>query len=161
MVVGIRALLIEAIPIVQAQTRATERSPTVEESRIADAERIVIHGLRFGDRNGKLDRHSVPILDYGLQVIKQNPKSLIYLSVRCVRDKNQGCADSKLTRRRTRTVASYFEQRGISSHRIVVLEPGSALYFSTKSAGQTQTSEGRIEIVQLDLTNEVRLTEPL
>jgi len=154
-VVGICGLLIEAIPVVQAQTRASAGSPTIEEPRVASTERIVLHGLRFRARGGKLDRRSVAILDYALQIIKQNPKSLICLSVRCVRGKSQGCTDSKLIERRTRTVASYFEQRGISANRLVVLESGSAPYFPANSADQIQTSRGRIEIVQLDLTNEV------
>src|SRR5262249_22762251 len=100
-------------------------------------------------------RRSVPVLDYALQIIKQNPRSLIYLSVRCVRGKSQACTDSKLTELRTHTVASYFEQRGISANRLVVLEIGSAPYLFMNSGERTQTSPGRIEIVQLDLTNGV------
>ena len=88
LVAGAYALFVEAASVVQAQTRVIAGSPTVgsETPHVATAERIVVHGVRFRTRSDKIEKCSVPVLDYAVQIIKQNPESLIYIKVRSVQD---------------------------------------------------------------------------
>jgi outer membrane protein OmpA-like peptidoglycan-associated protein len=152
---GVYALFVDAASVVQAQTRVSAGSAIVRNAHVATAERIVLHGIRFRTRSDKIDKCSIPVLNYAVQVIKQNPDSLIYVKVRCVRDTNQECTsrNSKLTNRRTRAVASYFEQRGISANRLILLGSGSAPYTSNKGADNAQSPEQNLEFVQLDLAS--------
>ena len=90
LVAGAYALFIEAASVAQAQTRMIAGSPTVGSRTpdVATAERIVIHGVRFRGRSDKIDKCSVPVLDYTVQIIKHNPKSLLYVKVRSVEGAN-------------------------------------------------------------------------
>ena len=61
--------------------------------------------------------------------------------------------NSKLTNRRTRAVASYFEQRGISANRLILLGSGSAPHTSDQGADKAQSLKQNFEVVQLDLAS--------
>ncbi len=156
-VAGAYALSVEATSVVQAQTRVIAGSPIVGSgtSHVATAERIVLHGVRFRARSDKIDKCSVPVLDYAVQIIKQNPESLIYVKVRPVRDTSQEYTGrkSKLINRRTRAVASYFEQRGISANRLILLGSRSAPHTSAQGADNVQSLKQKFEVVQLDLAS--------
>jgi outer membrane protein OmpA-like peptidoglycan-associated protein len=97
----------------------------------------------------------VPVLDYAVQIIKQNPESLIYVKVRSVQDTSQEYTgrNSNLTNRRTRAVASYFEQRGISANRLILLGSGSAPHTSDQGADEAQSPKQNFEVVQLDVAS--------
>jgi outer membrane protein OmpA-like peptidoglycan-associated protein len=146
LVAGAYALFIEAASVAQAQTQAIAGSPLVgsEAPYLATAERIVLHGVRFQARSDKIDRCSVPVLDYAVQIIEQNPESLIYVRVRSIQGTSQEYTgrDFMLADRRTRAVASYFEQRGISASRLVLL-----------SSGSPRSLKHNFEVVQLDLAS--------
>ncbi len=45
-------------------------------------ERIILHDLRFQANSDKIDKFSVPVLDYTIQIIKENPEYLVYVRVR-------------------------------------------------------------------------------
>jgi Protein of unknown function DUF72 len=83
LVAGAYALFVEAASVVQAQTRVIAGSPTVgsETPHVATAERIVLHGVRFRARSDKIDKCSVPVLDYAVQIIRQNPESSLGFSL--------------------------------------------------------------------------------
>ena len=151
------ALFVEAASVVQAQTRVIAGSPIVGSGapHVAAAERVVLHGIRFRARSDKIDKCSVPVLDYAVQIIKQNPKSLIYVKVRSHQDTSQeyNGRSSKLTNRRTRAVASYFEQRGISANRLILPGSGSALHTADHGADKVQSLKQNFEVVQLDLAS--------
>jgi len=157
LVAGAYALFIEAASVVQAQTRVIAGSPTVGSGtpHVATAERIVLHGVRFRARSDKIDKCSVPALDYAVQTIKQHPASLIYVKVRPAQDTSQEYTgrNFKLTNRRTRAVASYFEQRGISANRLILLGSGSAPYTFDQGADKAQSAKQNFEVVQLDLAS--------
>lgn len=156
LVAGAYALFVEAASVVQAQTRVIAGSPTVgSETRHATAERIVLHGVRFRARSDKIDKYSVPVLDYAVQIIKQNPESLIYVKVRSVQGTSQEYTgrNPRLINRRTRAVASYFEQRGISANRLILLGSSNAPHTSDQGADKTQSLKQNFEVVQLDLAN--------
>ena len=158
LIAGAYALFVEAASVVQAQTREITGSPTVgsETPHVATAERIVLHGVRFRPRSDKIDKCSMPVLDYAVQTIKQNPESLIYVKVRSVQDTSQDTdRNSNLANRRTRAVASYFEQRGISANRLILLGSGSAPHTSDQSANKAQSLKRNFEVVQLDLASEL------
>ena len=89
LVAGAYALFVEAASVVQAQTRGIAGSPIVGSGAPHAAERVVLHGVRFRARSDKIDKCSVPVLDYAVQIIKQNPESLIYVKVRSVQDTSQ------------------------------------------------------------------------
>src|ERR1700751_1890211 len=105
-------LFVEGDPLTQAQTRVIAGSSIVgsEALRVATTERLVLHGVGFRPRSDEIDKRSVPVLNYAVQIIKQNPESLIYLKVRPIQDTSQGYKGRsyKLADRRTRAVASYF-----------------------------------------------------
>jgi outer membrane protein OmpA-like peptidoglycan-associated protein len=158
------ALFVEAASVVQAQTRVIARSPIVgsEAPHVATAERVVLHGVRFQARSDTIDKRSVPVLDYAVQIIKQNPESLIYVKVRSVQVKVRSVQNtsqeyngrnSKLTNRRTRAVARYFEQRGIYANRLILLGSGSAPPTSDQGADKVQSLKQNFEVVQLDLAS--------
>ena len=153
LVAGAYALFIEAASVVQAQTRVIAGSPTVGSGtpHVATAERIVLHGLHFRTRSYKIDKCSVPVLDFAIQIIKQNPESFIYVKVHSVQGKSRDYPDRNfnLTNRRTRAVASYFEQRGISANRLILLDSSNAPHTPDQGADQKQN----FEVVQLDLEN--------
>ena len=89
LVAGAYALFVEAASVVQAQTRVIAGSPIVGSGAPHTAERVVLHGVRFRARSDKIDKCSVPVLDYAVQIIKRNPESLIYVKVRSVQDTSQ------------------------------------------------------------------------
>jgi len=91
LIAGAYALFVEAASVVQAQTQVIAGSPTVgsETPHVATAERIVLHGVRFRPRSDKIDKCSVPVLDYAVKIIKQNPESLIYVKVSSTQDTRQ------------------------------------------------------------------------
>ncbi len=156
-VAGAYALSVEATSVVQAQTRVIAGSPIVGSgtSHVATAERIVLHGVRFRARSDKIDKCSVPVLDYAVQIIKQNPESLIYVRVRSIQDTRQEYTsrDFKLTSRRMRAVATYFEQRGIAANKLILLDSGSAPHTSDQRVDKAQRLSQNFEVVQLDLAS--------
>jgi outer membrane protein OmpA-like peptidoglycan-associated protein len=157
LVAGVYALFVEAIPVVHAQTRVIAGLPIVQSRmcHVAAAERIVLHGVRFQARSDKIDERSMPLLDYAAKIIKHNPESLIYVTVRSVRDTRQQSTgrDSTLSNRRARAVASYFEQKGISADRLSSLGSSSAPHASDQSADRAQSQKQNFEVVQLDVAN--------
>jgi outer membrane protein OmpA-like peptidoglycan-associated protein len=157
LVAGAYALFVEAAAVVQAQTRVIARSPIVgsEAPHVATAERVVLHGVRFRARSDTIDKRSVPVLDYAVQIIKQNPESVIYVRVRSVQNTSQEYdgRNSKLTNRRTRAVARYFERRGIYANRLILLGSGSAPHTSEQGANKVQSLKQNFEVVQLDLVS--------
>jgi hypothetical protein len=112
LVVGTYALFAEPASAVHAQTRVIAGSPTVGSgNHVATVERIVLHGVRFRTRSDKIDKCSVPLLDYAVQIVKHNPKSLLFVKVCSVEGTSQEYTgrNARLINRRTRAVASYFE----------------------------------------------------
>jgi outer membrane protein OmpA-like peptidoglycan-associated protein len=159
LVAGAYVLFVEAASVTQAQTRVIAGSRIVGSRtlHVATAERIVLHGVRFRARSDKIDKCSMPVLDYAVEIIKQNPESLIYVKVRSVQDTSQEYTgrNSNLTNRRTRAVVSYFEQRGVSANRLILLGSGSAPHTSDQSANKAQSLKRNFEVVQLDLASEL------
>jgi outer membrane protein OmpA-like peptidoglycan-associated protein len=153
LIVGAYALFVEAASVAQAQTRVFAGSPIVGSRTpyIATAERIVLHGVHFRAHSSKIERFSMPVLDYAVTIIKQNPGSLIYVKVGSIQNTSQEYTsrNSNLTNRRTRAVASYFEQRGISADRLVLTS-----HISHQGA-EAQSLKRKFEVVQLDLASEL------
>jgi outer membrane protein OmpA-like peptidoglycan-associated protein len=156
LVAGIYALFVAA-PVAQAQTRVIAGTPIVRSGtpHVATAERIVLHGVRFRAQSDKIDKRSMPLLDYAAQIIKRNPESFIYVKVRSAQDTSQEYAgrNSTLINRRTRAVASYFEQKGIPANRLILLGSASVPYTSDRGADKGQYLKQNFEVVQLDLAN--------
>jgi outer membrane protein OmpA-like peptidoglycan-associated protein len=155
LVAGAYALFVEGTPVVQAQTRVIAGSSTVGSGAPYTAERVVLHGVRFRAQSDKIDKCSMPVLDYAVEIIKENPESFIYVKVRSVQDTSHeyNGRNSELTNRRTRAVANYFEQRGISANRLILLGSDSAPHTSEQGADKVQRLKQNFEVVQLDLAN--------
>jgi outer membrane protein OmpA-like peptidoglycan-associated protein len=157
LVAGAYALFVQATSVVQAQTRVIAGPPTVgsEAPHVTTAERVVLHGVRFRARSDKIDKCSEPVLNYAVQVIRQNPESFIYVKVHSAQDTSPEYTGrrSKLTNRRTRAVASYFQQRGISADRLILLGSSSAPRTSDQGADKAQSLQQNFEVVQLDLAS--------
>ena len=157
LVAGAFALFVEAASVVQAQTRVIAGSLPVRSGApcASTAERIVLHGVRFQAQSSRIDKSSVPVLDYAVQIIKRNPESLIYVKVWSDQGTSQEYAgsNSKLTNRRTQAVASYFERRGISGNRLILLGSGSASHTSDQGADKAQSPKQNFEVVQLDVAS--------
>lgn len=149
------ALCVGAAPIVEAQVLAMGESTTIGAERLSGAmpERIILHGLRFQANSDQIDKSSVPVLDYTIQIILANPEYLVYVRVRSIRYSKQSDIDRELTARRTEVVASYFEQKGISARRLVLLDPGGAPYAFNKGAAKVQHMKNS-EVLQLDFASE-------
>jgi outer membrane protein OmpA-like peptidoglycan-associated protein len=161
--VGAYALFIGAIPVAKAQVpaRVPAQVPAMEGSTTVgsaapdavSAERIVLHGLRFQAHSNKIDKSSVPMLDYVVQIIKENPESLVYVKSRSDQHRSSELRSAELTNRRAQAVASYFEQKGISANRLVLLGSGSAPYTVNDGARKIQNLKN-FEVVQLDFATE-------
>ena len=155
--VGACALFVEVAYLVQAQTPVIAGPPPVGSGApyVATAERIVLHGVRFQAQSSRIDESSVPVLDYAVQIIKRNPESLIYVKVRSDQGTSQEytARNYNLTNRRTRAVVSYFEQRGVSANRLILLGSGSAPHTSEQGADKVQSLKQNFEVVQLDLVS--------
>jgi len=97
----------------------------------------------------------VPVLDYTIQIIKGNPEYLVYVKMQSIQHSNQSDIDSnsELTARRTQVVARYFEQKGISAKRLVLLDPGGAPYAFNEGAAKVQHMKNS-EVLQLDFASE-------
>lgn len=143
---SVYALFVEAACLVQAQTPVMAGSPPVGSGApsVATTERIVLHGVRFQAQSHRIDKCSVPILDYAVQILKRSPESLIYVKVRGVQGRSQenNSRNSTLTNRRARSVVSYFEQRRISATGLVLL-----------SSGSPRSPKPNFEVVQLELAS--------
>jgi outer membrane protein OmpA-like peptidoglycan-associated protein len=144
--VGAYALFIEAACLVQARTPVIAGPPPVGSGApyVATAERIVLHGVRFQAQSDRIDKFSLPILDYAVQILKRNPESLIYVKVRSAQDTSQEYTyhNSTLTNRRTRAVVNYFERRGITASRLSLL-----------SSDSPRSLKQNFEVVQLELAS--------
>jgi outer membrane protein OmpA-like peptidoglycan-associated protein len=152
------ALFVEAAPVVQAQMRVIAGSATIKSGKphVAAAERIVLHGVRFPARSAKIDRCSIPVLDYAAHIIRQNPESLIYLKVHFEnRSQEYTSSNSELANRRAQAVASYFERRGVSANRLILVDSGGTPYISGKVAEKAQSPKQNLEVVQLDIASEL------
>ena len=82
----------------------------------------------------------MPVLDYTIQIIKGNSEYLVYVKMQSIPHSNQSDIDSnsELTARRTQVVARYFEQKGISAKRLILLDPGGAPYAFNEGAAKVQ-----------------------
>jgi hypothetical protein len=149
LIAGAYALFVEAASVVQAQTRVIAASPIIGSGtpHIATAERIVLHGVHFRAQSER-------VLDYAVKIIKQNPESLIYVKIRSVQNTSQEYTNRNpsLSNRRTRAVASYFEQRGIPANRLILLGSGGAPH-TDQEADKAHSLKRKFEVVQLDLAN--------
>jgi hypothetical protein len=54
-------------------------SPTVKQSRVAPAKRIVLHGVHFRTPSDKIDKSSLAVLDTAVTIVKENPNILFML----------------------------------------------------------------------------------
>jgi hypothetical protein len=148
---------VEAASVVHGQTRGIASSPMVVSGNppVATAERIVLHGVHFRTLSDRIDKRSMPVLDYAVQTIKQSPESLIYVKVQCTQDTSRKCTgrEFKLASRRTRAVASYFEQRGAFAGRLVLVASDAALYASAKDGNKAKNVQQNLELVQLDVVS--------
>jgi outer membrane protein OmpA-like peptidoglycan-associated protein len=155
LIAGAYALFVGAVSVAQAQTRVITGPRTAESGapHVATADRIVLHGVRFRARSDKIDKRTMPLLDYAAQAIKQNPESLIYVKVRSSQNTSQEYTgrNSALVNRRIQAVASYFEHKGISANKLILLSSGSAPHASDKSADKAHNYKQDVEVVQLDL----------
>ncbi len=151
------ALCVGTAPVVHAQVLAMGESTTIGSETLSGTipERIILDGLRFQANSDKIDKSSVPLLDYTIQIIKENPEYLVYVRVRSIQHSNQSDIDrnSGLTARRTEVVAGYFEQKGISDKRLVLLDPGGAPYAFNEGAAKVQYMKNS-EVLQLDFASE-------
>ena len=142
---GAYALFVEAACLAQARTPVIAGSPRVGSGApyVATAERIVLHGVRFQAQSDRIDKFSLPILDYAVQILKRSPESPIYVKLRSAQDTSQEYTYHNSTlNRRTRAVASYFEQRGISASRLVLL-----------SSDSPRSLKQNFEVVRLELAS--------
>ena len=120
-------------------------------SNVTIAARIVLHGVRFQTHNDRIDKSSLTVLDYGVQILKRSPEPLVYVEVRIAGDRRQEYigGSSTLTNRRARAVVSYFEQKGISASRLVLLDPGNPPHTPNQDAAKARSLEQNVEVVQL------------
>jgi len=150
-------LCAEASSMPHGSTRVIASSPMPVSGSpdVATVERVVLHGVRFQNQSDRIDKRSVPVLDYAVQTIKQNPKSLIYVKVRCIHGMSKNCTGRELllVNRRTQAVASYFQQRGVSASRLILLGSGTSPYDSEGSGDTAKSVKQNFEVVQVDLVS--------
>jgi hypothetical protein len=81
LIVGTYVLLIEVAGLVQAQTRviAGSTSKGYGAANVTIAARIVLQGVCFQIQNDSIDKSSLPVLDYGVQILKGSPEPLVYV----------------------------------------------------------------------------------
>ena len=153
LIAGSYVLLVAAAGLVQAQTRVIAGSPPKGSGApdVTLAARIVLHGVRFQTQNDRIDKRSLPVLDCGAQILKRSTEPLVYVEVHIAGDRRQDSisGSSTLTNRRARTVVSYFEQKGISASRLVLLDPGNPPHAPNQDAAKARSLGQNAEVVQL------------
>jgi hypothetical protein len=142
---GAYALFVEAACLAQARTPVIAGPPPVGSGApyVATAERIVLHGVVF---KLKATGSTSSPCRYWITQCKssnevQNHLSTLRSGLPRIQAKST-CRNCTLTNPRTRAVASYFEQRGISASRLVLL-----------SSGSPRSLKQNFEVVQLDLAS--------
>ena len=93
------------------QLQVLGASPPAEDSspEMAVSKRLVLHDVSV--TGSEIAPASRPVLDYAVQVLRQYPATLVYVS---------GQGDPAAVRRQARAVAQYLEQRGIAANRLVL-----------------------------------------
>jgi len=153
LVAGVFALLIGAVPVALAQTQVGSGSPTVEQYRSAPAERIVLHGVYLRTSSDKIGKSSLAVLNTAVAIIKENPNSFVYVTVRGL--PNEACNPKpKQIDRQMRVVATYFVRRGISADRLITVTSKDTKYAS-RADNAAHSSEPTLVIVQLDLISDM------
>jgi hypothetical protein len=76
---------------------------------------LVLHGMRFKDKNGALDQGSKELLDYAAELLKTNPDMMVSISEHREDHSSGACGLSPV---QSQAIASYIEQRGIASNRL-------------------------------------------
>jgi hypothetical protein len=151
LVAGACLLLVEAPALVQAQTQMITSPDGSGAPNVAIAERIVLHGVCFQARSDKIDKRSLPVLDYGAQVLKRSPEPLVYVEVPLARDRRENHVDgsSMLTDRRERALMGYLERRGVSAGRLVLLGADNSTRALNQDAADARSLDQKVEVVQL------------
>jgi outer membrane protein OmpA-like peptidoglycan-associated protein len=146
-------LLVESVWPVQAQTRAIVRwsQSGSYAATITKAARIVIHGVRFQSEDEKIDQRSLPVLNCGARILKQNTEPLVYVEVHIVGDRRQDSVsgNSTLTKRRAHAVVTYLERRGVSPGRLILLGSGNTAHSAKQDDAEAQSPERNVEVVRL------------
>ena len=157
LIAAVYILLVGIVYVAEAQTRVIAGSRITGFGAPHTAERVVLHSVRFRARSDKIDKCSVPVLDYALQIINQNPESLVYVKILPVHNATQEYtgSSSSLIIRRTRAVTSYFEHRGISANRLILLDSGGSPHTPHQGADKAQSLRRNFEVVQLELASEL------
>jgi hypothetical protein len=124
---GAYTLFVEAACLVQAQTPVIAGSPPDGSGApyVATAERIVLHGVAFRAQSDGIDKCSLPILGYAVQILKRNPESLTYVKVRSAQDTSQEYTyhNSTLTNRHAGSGKLFRAERNLCQQ-IVLLSSG-------------------------------------
>jgi outer membrane protein OmpA-like peptidoglycan-associated protein len=146
-------LFVEHSGPLQAQTHVIASSPP-DSSGVPDATiagRIVLHGVRFQTQSDKIDKRSLPVLDYGAQILRGSPESLIYVEIHFTSDSKENYigGNSALSNRRARTLVRYFGQRGVSAARLVLLATGNATSMPNQDGAEVRGLEQNVQVVQL------------
>jgi outer membrane protein OmpA-like peptidoglycan-associated protein len=146
-------LFLEHAGLVQAEPHGIASSPPNWSGapNVTIAERVVLHGVCFQTQSEKLDKRSLPVLDYGALVLRRSPAPLVYVEVHIVGDsrENHIGGSSTLTNRRARTLVRYFQQRVVSASRLVLLGAGNASRTPNQDGAQAQGPVQNVQVVQL------------
>jgi hypothetical protein len=76
---------------------------------------LILHGVRFDLTTGQLDDRSKALLDYAVELLKENPELIVTVVQNREDDPNSACG---LSRDQTQIVASYIEHRGVPAARL-------------------------------------------
>jgi outer membrane protein OmpA-like peptidoglycan-associated protein len=105
------ALFAGSAPAHAEQLQVLGASPPAQDSspEMAVSKRLVLHDVKV--TGSEIAPASRPVLDYAVQMLRQYPATLVYIS---------GQGDPAAVRRQARAVAQYLEQRGIAANRLVL-----------------------------------------
>jgi outer membrane protein OmpA-like peptidoglycan-associated protein len=97
-------------PVNAAQNPAASAGSGATISKPAFSKRLVLHGISFDSKTGRLADGSKAVLDDAAEFLKSNPDTIVFVGEKSPAESTASCG---LSRAEARTIASYMKQRGV------------------------------------------------
>jgi outer membrane protein OmpA-like peptidoglycan-associated protein len=112
-------------------------SPAAQETgaETTPGQRLILHDVTLRGSSLSIEPDSRPVLDYAVQLLRENPTTLIYVS---------GQGEPAAVQRQAKAVARYLRHHGVAANRVV-------LETSIASASQTANGSDANGVVVLNL----------
>jgi outer membrane protein OmpA-like peptidoglycan-associated protein len=129
-----------------APTATPAPPPPPPAAAVPTSQKIVLRGVHFDFNKSFIRAEDEPVLDEGVDVLKQNPNVAVNVNGYC--DAIGGDAyNLKLSQRRAAAVVGYLAGHGISASRLSAHGYGKTNFVATNSTDEGRAQNRRVEIV--------------